>query len=212
MLLGPARQRHFISASRISFKEKGISPCAIQGDNECFFILPRILARFARLLRSDSRVRRKIMFNSILRMLAPSDVVFKAYEVFPGLFQGSKISSDDDVDIIKSLKIQNIIDLEGGFDPPMSFLDSYLFWPILDLPILPDLGELLITASFGKSILDHHRRLLVHCRCGLNRSGLVCGKIMSLKGCRGPEILSKISEKVPGALWNPVFREYVRGL
>lgn len=152
------------------------------------------------------------MFNSILRKLFPANFIFKAIEVYPGLFQGNKISTDQDIDEVRNLKISSIIDLEGGFDPPMSFLDSYLFWPILDLPVLPDLGELLITASFGKSILDQHKRLLVHCRCGLNRSGLVCARIMSLKGCRGPEILRKISEKVPGALWNPIFREYVRGL
>ena len=152
------------------------------------------------------------MFDSILRRLFPADVLFKATEVYPGLFQGSKISTDGDVDKIKGLKISTIIDLEGGFDPPMGFLDSYLFWPILDLPFLPDLQGLLMVASFGKSVLDHHRKLLVHCRCGLNRSGLVCARIMALMGCRGIEILRKINDKVPGALWNPIFRDYVRGL
>jgi hypothetical protein len=152
------------------------------------------------------------MFNSILKKLFPADVLFKAIEVFPGLYQGSKISSNEDIEIIRELKIKTIIDLEGGFDPPMAFIDSYLFWPILDLPFLPDLQGLLMVCSFGKSVLDYHRRLLVHCRCGLNRSGLVCGRIMALKGLHGPEILRKITEKVPGALWNPIFREYVRGL
>lgn len=152
------------------------------------------------------------MFESILKKLFPANFIFKAIEVFPGLYQASKISTENDVEKVKDLKINSVIDLEGGFDPPMGFLDMYLFWPILDMPCLPDLGELFMVSSFGKSILDHHRRVLVHCRCGLNRSGLVCGKIMSLKGCRGPEILRKITEKVPGALWNPIFREYVRGL
>lgn len=152
------------------------------------------------------------MFESVLHRLFPANFIFKAVEVFPGLYQASKISTDNDVEKVKDLKINSVIDLEGGFDPPMGFLDTYLFWPILDMPCLPDLGELLIVSSFGKSVLDHHRKVLVHCRCGLNRSGLVCAKIMSLKGCRGPEILRKINEKVPGALWNPIFREYVRGL
>jgi len=152
------------------------------------------------------------LFDSIFRKLFPANVLFEAVEVFPGLYQGSKISTDEDVEKVKGLKINSIIDLEGGFDPPMSFLDSYLFWPILDLPFLPDLQGLLMVASFGKWGLDYHRRVLVHCRCGLNRSGLVCGRIMALKGCRGPEILRKITEKVPGALWNPIFREYIRGL
>jgi protein-tyrosine phosphatase len=152
------------------------------------------------------------LFDSIFRKLFPANVLFRAVEVFPGLYQGSKISTDEDVEKVKDLKINLIIDLEGGFDPPMNFLDSYLFWPILDLPFLPDLQGLLMVSSFGKWALDYHRRVLVHCRCGFNRSGLVCGRIMALKGCRGPEILRKITEKVPGALWNPIFREYIRGL
>ena len=102
------------------------------------------------------------MFDSIFRKLFPANVLFEAVEVFPGLYQGSKISTDEDVEKVKGLKINSIIDLEGGFDQPMSFLDSYLFWPILDLPFLPDLQGLLMVSSFGKWALDYHRRVLVH--------------------------------------------------
>ena len=73
---------------------------------------------------------------------------FKAFEVFPNLFQGSQISSIGDVERVRDLEIQTIIDLEGGFDPPMSFLDSYLYWPILDLPCLPDLNSLFCVGCF----------------------------------------------------------------
>lgn len=152
------------------------------------------------------------MFKSVLSKLLPAEAKFFAIEVFPGLYQGSKISTQEDTEKLRDLKINTVIDLEGGFDPPMAFLDSYLFWPILDLPFLPNLQGLLMVSSFGKWGLDYDRKVLVHCRCGLNRSGLVCGRIMALRGCRGAEILRKINEKVPGALWNPVFREYVRGL
>lgn len=152
------------------------------------------------------------MLKSILSGVFHFGVGFHAIEVYPGLFQGSMISTDSDVKWIRDLEIKTVIDLEGGFDPPMGFLESYLFWPILDLPFLPDLVRLENIASFGWMAMVSNDKVLVHCRCGLNRSGLVCAKIMSLSGLKGPEILKTINEKIRGSLWNPVFREYVMGL
>ena len=137
---------------------------------------------------------------------------FNAFEVFPNLFQGSQIKNLGDVEKVKDLKIQTIIDLEGGFDPPMGFLDSYLYWPISDVPWLPDLEYLFCVANYGALLNKNNQKVLVHCKQGLNRSGLVCGRIMNLRGVNGPEILKLIDFKISGALWNPVFREYVRGL
>lgn len=152
------------------------------------------------------------MFDKIFSTLFSRGGHFHAAEVYPNLFQGSQIVDVTDLDKIKEMKIECVIDLEGGFDPPMGFLDSYLFWPIIDFPVLPDLGNLFSVASFGAIMLQHKRRVLVHCRQGLNRSGLVCGRIMACMGLKGPEILQAITIKVPGALWNLIFREYVRGL
>lgn len=152
------------------------------------------------------------MFDKIFSTLFSRGGSFHAGEVFPNLFQGSQIVDVVDLDKIKEIKIDCVIDLEGGFDPPMGFLDSYLFWPIMDAPWLPDLGSLFSVASFGAVVLQHKRRVLVHCKQGLNRSGLVCGRIMAVMGVSGPDILKNINLSVPGSLWNPVFREYVRGL
>jgi protein-tyrosine phosphatase len=152
------------------------------------------------------------MFDKIFSALFSRGGHFHAVEVYPNLFQGSQIVDVTDLDKVREMKIQVVIDLEGGFDPPIGFLDSYLYWPIIDLPILPNLESLFCVASFGALAIYHKGRVLVHCRQGLNRSGLVCGRIMSLDGVCGPDILKTICEKVPGALWNPVFREYVRGL
>jgi len=137
---------------------------------------------------------------------------FDCFEVFPNLFQGCQIQDKEDIEKIRALKIKAVIDLEGGFDPPMGFLESYLYWPILDLPILPDLESLFCTASYGALVLIHKGGVLVHCKQGLNRSGLVCGRIMALMGMKGPEILKAINEKIPSGLWNPIFRNYIRGL
>ena len=87
---------------------------------------------------------------------------FKAFEVFPNLFQGSQIRSPEDIQKVRDLKIQTIIDLEGGFDPPMEFLDSYLYWPISDVPWLPDLEYLFCVASFGALTNKLNGNVLVH--------------------------------------------------
>lgn len=58
------------------------------------------------------------MFNSILRKLFPANFIFKAIEVYPGLFQGNKISTDQDIDEVRNLKISSIIDLEVGLIHP----------------------------------------------------------------------------------------------
>ena len=152
------------------------------------------------------------MIEEIIEKLIGVVRPFKAIEVFPNLFQGSQIKNQEDVEKIRDLKIKTIIDLEGGFDPPMGFLDFYLYWPISDVPWLPDLENLYSVAGFCVEQLNQKGKVLVHCKQGFNRSGLVCGKIMSVMGWRGPEILKAINEKIPDALWNPIFREYVRGL
>lgn len=152
------------------------------------------------------------MIEGIIEKLIGVVRPFKAFEVFPDLFQGSQIKNQEDIEKVKELKIQTIIDLEGGFDPPMGFLESYLYWPISDVPWLPNLDYLFCVANLGTLLIKNDQKVLVHCKQGLNRSGLVCGRIMNLSGESGRQILKRINEKIPGALWNPVFREYVRGL
>jgi len=152
------------------------------------------------------------MIEGILNKILWLNRPFNAFEVFPNLFQGCQISNKEDIEKVKDLGIQTIIDLEGGFDPPMGFLDSYLYWPISDVPWLPDLEYLFSVAAYCANLLNNKKRVLDHCKQGLNRSGLLSGRIMSLMGMKGPEILKAINEKIPGALWNPIFREYVRGL
>jgi protein-tyrosine phosphatase len=151
------------------------------------------------------------MWDAITNWLAAS-FEFRAIQVYPYLFQASKISRPEDVTKIQEMGITVVIDLEGGLDIPMPFLKSYLWWPILDIPILPDPGMLETAASFGWGALVGGERVLVHCRQGLNRSGLVCGKIMGRFNMKGPDILKAIREKVPGALWNQCFAGVVEGL
>ena len=137
-------------------------------------------------------------------------IAFSADEVYPNLFQSSKISRRGDLEKVKALGINTVIDLEGGFDPPMDFLNLYLYWPIKDVPHLPDLDILLMVSKFGMMELKAGKKVLVHCAQGLNRSGLVCGRTMILCGCSGQMAVDEIRKKRVGSLYNPVFVEYLK--
>lgn len=137
---------------------------------------------------------------------------FSYNEILPGLFQSG---SFDDPKKIIDLKIDVVIDLEGGFDKIAKPIVSYLYWPISDKPELPDLDELKAIASYGLACWKKKPqplRLLVHCSQGMNRSGLVNGMILMLSGMKGKDAVKLIREKRPGALVNFVFAEYLESL
>jgi protein-tyrosine phosphatase len=134
---------------------------------------------------------------------------FTASEVYPGLFQSSKIRTKEDIETVNDLGVKCVVDLEGGLDSEMDFLDTYLFWPIHDLHFLPDTNFLYMVCRFIEMQVSWGTKVLVHCSQGLNRAGLVCARVMIMKGLCGREAIAKIREKRPGALWNPVFAEFI---
>jgi protein-tyrosine phosphatase len=129
------------------------------------------------------------------------------------LFQSSKFS-EKDFDTFKRLGIEAVIDLEGGVDllPAMVEKEDYKYWPIQDIPELPDLKRLDEVAQWGYEKWRSGRSLLTHCAAGCNRSGLVNGKILILKGLSGKEAVKLIRAKRPGALTNQVFATYLESL
>jgi hypothetical protein len=142
------------------------------------------------------------------------------HEIYPGLFQSSKFSETDFSTLCK-LEIGAIIDLEGDVDLLPTFVgkENYKYWPIKDEPKLPDLKQLDEVAQWGyerwmppMGDWNVGKNLLTHCRAGHNRSGLVDAKILILKGLSGKEAVALIQKKVPGALSNIVFVEYLETL
>jgi len=135
------------------------------------------------------------------------------HEVVKGLYQSSKYCSKD-FETLGALKIGAIIDLEGGEDdlPSSVGKTNYKYWSIKDEPVLPDLNELLKVAKWGFNKWKGGKVLLVHCAAGHNRSGLVTGRILVLSGMNGKEAVALVQKKVPGALSNYVFREYLESL
>jgi protein-tyrosine phosphatase len=110
--------------------------------------------------------------------------------------------------------ITTVIDLEGEIDtgiPTMPDHVLYLYFPIYDED-LPDLAKLHGVARLGASLVASGHKVLSHCGMGFNRSALVAGLILRYLGMSGPEVISHLRERRPGALFNQVFADYLLNL
>jgi protein-tyrosine phosphatase len=116
--------------------------------------------------------------------------------------------------IITSHGIDTVLDMEGGIDDCIPTAPNgclYVYFPIYDEE-LPNLGKLGAVASLGAHLIENGHRVLSHCGMGYNRSALVAGSILHRLGMRGPDIVDRLRERRPGALFNEVFAEHLRSL
>lgn len=120
----------------------------------------------------------------------------------------------DDWQHLESHGISVVIDLEGGLDDGVPSVPNhvlYLYFPIFDED-LPDLDKLHAVARLGSSLVQAGHKVLSHCGMGFNRSALVAGLILVHLGRSGEEAFHLLRSKRPGALFNEVFANYLRGL
>ena len=111
-------------------------------------------------------------------------------------------------------QVDTVIDLEGGLDgciPTVPGSCLYVYFPIFDED-LPNLDKLSAIAHLGAHLIKNGHRVLSHCGMGYNRSALVAGRILHRLGMPGPQVVEKIRERRPGALFNEVFAEHLRSL
>lgn len=116
--------------------------------------------------------------------------------------------------IVSSYGVDTVIDLEGGLDeciPTMPNSCLYVYFPIVD-ENLPDLEKLHAIAALGAHLVANGHRVLSHCGMGFNRSALVAGRILHRLGMPGPEVVQRLRERRPGALFNEVFAEHLAAL
>lgn len=130
------------------------------------------------------------------------------------LYQSGHI---DDWGSTREKNIDTIIDLSGDIDPYLrlglpSWIKTYVYHPIEDDIVLPDMNKMRVLAEFVDNLLYHTTAIvLIHCAAGINRSSLLNGIILSsFLGITEP--VEYIRMKRPGALTNLVFEEYLRGL
>ena len=135
-------------------------------------------------------------------------------ELYPIDDQG-RIFISPDIDNwqpILDLDIRVIIDLDDNLDigvPEVPNQMLYIYYPIDDMPELPDLDKLLNIARMGAQLVHQGYKLLAHCGMGHNRSALMAGLILRYLGMSGDEVVRLLREKRQGALYNKAFAEYV---
>jgi hypothetical protein len=120
----------------------------------------------------------------------------------------------DDWSVLAAHKIDVVIDLEGGLDQCIPTLPGsclYVYFPIFDEE-LPDAVRLDAVALMGAHLVRSGHRVLSHCGMGFNRSALVAGRILHHLGMNGPDVVERLRERRPGALFNDIFAEHLRTL
>jgi protein-tyrosine phosphatase len=110
--------------------------------------------------------------------------------------------------------IDVVIDLEGGLDigvPTVPNQVVYVYFPIFDED-LPDPHKLHGVVSLAAQVVAGGHRVLSHCGMGYNRSALIAGLVLVKLGMSGAEAVARLRQRRPGALFNPVFAEYLASL
>ena len=117
------------------------------------------------------------------------------FEVVSGLYISGH--PDSAHDFIRR-GIHAVVDLEGDIDSAVedaSQGDStlYVYWPIEDGP-MPDATTVRGIARFVCALLDEDKKVLVQCRSGHNRSGMICARALIEKGRQPEEAIRTVRE------------------
>lgn len=115
--------------------------------------------------------------------------------------------------IIAQGKIGAVACLVRRHDPDMQELlgKQYIYFPISDGKVIP--RGLEFVAYDLAQYIRLGRGVIVHCRAGRNRSGLLSALVVrEVTGCTGEEALAHVQRARPNALANPHFCAYLRSL
>jgi protein-tyrosine phosphatase len=132
------------------------------------------------------------------------------------LYQSGAPEEAADWQPIRDRNIDVVVDLYGTLDPgvptePNSIL--YLFWPIEDAAVLPDVHILDVLTDTVARLIALGHKVLVHCHRGKSRSGLINAiVVMKMLKLDGNAAIDIIRQGRPGALGNQTFVEYLQGL
>jgi hypothetical protein len=122
----------------------------------------------------------------------------------------------DSWDAVAHYEIDTVIDLEGGLDtciPTLSDGCLYIYYPIDDdNEKLPNMIKLRAIARLAATLIAGGHRVLSHCGMGFNRSAFVAGLIMIEMGMPGPQVVARLRERRPGALFNDGFATCLEAL
>lgn len=118
-----------------------------------------------------------------------------AYEVVEGLFISGHPDHAND---FMRRGVDAVVDLEGDVDTAIPEEEGqrgttlYVYWPIEDKEEMPEEDVVRSIASFVSTLLDRDKEVLVHCRSGHNRSGLVCARSLIERGMEPEEAIERV--------------------
>jgi len=135
----------------------------------------------------------------------------RLFKIDDNLYQSGHLTGLLTPWMLRRNKIYHIVDLSGDIDKVHKQCVWFRYWPIWDNG-LPDLDELWRVAGEANEMSQLGHNVIVHCSGGCNRSSLVNGCILYLRGYRGRDIVKKIRSGRPGALTNWVFEGYLNAL
>jgi protein-tyrosine phosphatase len=119
-----------------------------------------------------------------------------------------------DWNVLKHHKVDTVIDLDDDIDDGVPTVPNeclYIYFPIFDED-LPNLTKLHAISDLGANIVTKGHRVLSHCGMGFNRSALVAGLILHKLGMPGPDVVERLRQRRPGALFNDCFAAYLQSL
>lgn len=105
----------------------------------------------------------------------------------------------DRLERLREARINYFVDLtEQGEMPEYQGLlprgSHYLRFPIRDMDVPEDIGEMRLFLGRIDRALALGRRIYVHCRMGIGRTGLVVGCYLAERGSPGPAALATLNE------------------
>ena len=122
----------------------------------------------------------------------------------------------EDWSAVARYQIDTVIDLEGDLDsciPTATNNCLYIYFPIDDdNEKLPNMIKLRAIARLGATLITTGHRVLSHCGMGFNRSAFLAGLIMIEMGMCGPDVVARLRERRPGALFNDGFADCLTAL
>jgi hypothetical protein len=122
----------------------------------------------------------------------------------------------EDWSAVARYQIDTVIDLEGDIDsciPTATDNCLYIYYPIDDdNEKLPNMIKLRAIARLAATLIAAGHRVLSHCGMGFNRSAFLAGLIMVEMGMSGPEVVARLRERRPGALFNDGFADCLAAL
>ena len=97
--------------------------------------------------------------------------------------------------------VDAVVDLEGDVDTAIPEREGqhgttlYLYWPIEDTDEMPDEELVRSIAVFVARLLGEGKEVLVHCRSGHNRSGLICARTLIERGSDPHDAIETVRRK-----------------